>query len=263
MLQRLAVFVFAVLISTAASGQGVHRVLVPAAGSIPGNNGTFFRSDISITNLRNVPQVVFMHWLPQGRAGAEFSPVRLTLPSGSTISSEDFVTEILHESGLGAIDIVSVTDFSQEDGGGRLHVTSRIWSPQAGSAGTVSQSLPSLEYLRIFSERVAITGLRHGPRFRTNVGIVNLDNGPQTFRVHVSGKDVLPVVPVFFDVPVAPRSMQQVSVPWPDDSQIRVDVEVLPLAGGGRLTLWTAYAANVDNVTGDSWSFSGVNTTTR
>jgi hypothetical protein len=42
-----------------------------------------------------------------------------------------------------------------------------------------------------------------------------------------------------------------------------VDVEVLPLPGGGLLSLWTAYGSVVDNGTGDSWSSIGVETTDR
>jgi hypothetical protein len=39
-----------------------------------------------------------------------------------------------------------------------------------------------------------------------------------------------------------------------------VRVEIVPAPGEGRLSLWTAYASTVDNITGDSWSSIGVNT---
>jgi hypothetical protein len=40
---------------------------------------------------------------------------------------------------------------------------------------------------------------------------------------------------------------------------LRVVVDVLPATfSGGQLSLWTAYASNVDNASGDSWSTIGV-----
>ena len=41
------------------------QLLIPAAGSTPGLNGTFFRSDISILNLAGHDEVVNLQWLPQ------------------------------------------------------------------------------------------------------------------------------------------------------------------------------------------------------
>ncbi|HWS70953.1 MAG TPA: hypothetical protein VN605_02515 [Thermoanaerobaculia bacterium] len=107
----------------------------------------------------------------------------------------------------------------------KLVVSSRIWSPQPGGGdGTVSQSFPPIPLAQIDSNKLAIGGVRRDDRFRLNVGIVNMDRlSPQRFRIHTAG--IVPGDP-----------------------------------GEGRLTLWTAYASNVDNITGDSWSSIGINT---
>src|SRR6266550_5612058 len=44
-------------------------IFIPAAGSLAGNFGTFYKSDLMIANYRNVPQIVRVRWLPQGGDG--------------------------------------------------------------------------------------------------------------------------------------------------------------------------------------------------
>ena len=114
--------------------------LIPAAGNTPGANGTFFRSDIGVWNLRDVPQRVALRWLPQ--AGSAAHPVvEVTISSQSTIRSEDFVAEYFGLNGLGSILVTALSDDGQPDPAARLQVTSRIWTPQPDTTGTTSQSL--------------------------------------------------------------------------------------------------------------------------
>jgi len=84
------------------------QVLVPAAGAVGGLNGTFFRSDIAIFNFRNADQNVALRWLPQGQSGAATQRVVITIRALSGVISEDFVTDFLHQTGLGAILISAV-----------------------------------------------------------------------------------------------------------------------------------------------------------
>ena len=42
------------------------QLLIPVAGSTPGANGTFFKSDITLGNFRPQSQAVRLQWLPQG-----------------------------------------------------------------------------------------------------------------------------------------------------------------------------------------------------
>lgn len=251
---RTAILLALAFLSFAAFAQDSNNILIPAAGSVQGANGTFFRSDITVTNLRNQSQRVEFEWMPS--TGPAFG-ITVSIPAFEAISSEDFVSDAFGATGLGAILVSARRTGGEIDTNGHLHVTSRIWSNQPGSSGTVSQSLQTLPVDKIVNTHMAITGLRHGPRFRTNVGIVNLDDGDQTFRIRVTGT-VKPLIPVEIVVNMRGRSLAQVPISWPDDPQIRIDVDVLTLPSGGRLSLWTSYASNVDNVTGDSWSFVGV-----
>lgn len=70
------------------------HILIPAAISADGGNGTNFRSDIRITNLRGTPQLVVIYWLPAGVGGVEKFEL-VELQSGETLESDDFVNEVL------------------------------------------------------------------------------------------------------------------------------------------------------------------------
>src|SRR5213082_2126949 len=77
------------------------QLLIPAAGSVVGSNGTFFHSDIAIFNYRNADQTVMFQWLPRGTTGLTGTAIRITVNALSGIIAEDFVADRLHQSGLG------------------------------------------------------------------------------------------------------------------------------------------------------------------
>jgi hypothetical protein len=230
------------------------QLLIPAAGSVEGANGTFFRSDIMVRNFRDVVQRVELRWLPQaGAAGA--APVFVDIPVRSSIGSEDFVGEILHQTGLGSIVVTGVTAGGATDVAARLTAASRIWTPQPGTTGTTSQSLPAVPMATIGgAEHATIIGVRRDARYRVNVGIVNVDPvRTQTLRVEVP-TSLLSLPPEVYEVTVPPLSMQLIALnallrqPL---SEVRVSNES---AAAVRSSSWIAFASSVDNVTGDAWS---------
>ena len=217
-MRNAIVATLAVLIATAASGQLVatrpstQQFLIPAAGAQPGNGGTFFRSDVTIINYRGADQRVRFQWLPQDVSGAGGAAVEMTINATSGIASEDFVTNIMQRSGLGAILVTAIDANGAFDTRAQLVGTSRIWTPQPSSGGTTSQSLPSIATIDINSSVVAILGARRDTRYRTNVGIVNISNDAQTFQVVVLGESgpeprqvtVQPLSMVLFGAPERP-----------------------------------------------------------
>jgi hypothetical protein len=226
------------------------ELLIPAAGSTPGANGTFFKSDITVGNFAERTQAVRLTWLPQG-ATATYSTT-INLGPRSFIRSDDFVHDFLGQSGLGAIVVTGVNGFGL-DQTAQLYAASRIWTPQPGTTGTTSQSLPSIPTSTINTTDAALfslggTGVGNG--FRMNVGLVNLDPvNAQTFMI------VFTQSPLPFAIPVtvAPMSMQQGTL----GSTNFFNPEVLITNGtpeATRSNLWVAYGSTVDNVTGDAWS---------
>jgi len=231
---------------------GTSQLLIAAAGSVVGLNGTFFRSDITIINYRTDAQTVRLNWLPQGTTGTGIAPVDITINAMSGISNEDFVTNALHQSGLGSILVTAITPDGQFDSLGKLHATSRIWSNQPGlSSGTVSQTFPIISVNDINSTRLLVLGQRRDDRFRTNVGIINLDSQAQTFQVTVQADARTELS----TVTVQPLSMVQVALTGPAANNLQIGVT--NVSTGFQTSRYVVYGSSVDNVTGDSWSSLG------
>ncbi|MDQ6803042.1 MAG: hypothetical protein M3041_19745 [Acidobacteriota bacterium] len=226
------------------------ELLIPAAGSTPGANGTFFKSDITLGNFADHAQAVRMVWLPQG-VSATYSTT-ITLGARAFIRSADFVHDYLGQSGLGAILVTGVNGFGL-DPAASLYVASRIWSPQPGTSGTTSQSLPAIPTSTINTTDAALFslgGVGVGSGFRMNVGFVNLDPvNEQTFNLVFTQS----IIPFVIPVTVPPMSMQQGTL----GSTNFFNPEILITNGtpaATRSNLWVAYGSTVDNVTGDAWS---------
>lgn len=232
-----------------------NQIIIPAAISAEGANGTYFRSDIRITNLRDTAQLVVLYWAPSGAAGpADFELVELE--SGETFASDDFVAEVLHESGIGAVGVQALDDASEVDPDALLHVTSRVWTLQPGTEGTSSQAFAPIAAEDVFAEHVFIIGHTRNEQYRTNIGIVNLDEVARTFDVTVSGETPT-LLPEVYQVTVPAFSMTQFPTEGAPQNRLRVDIEQQADAGGTRSPFWIAYASSVDNVTGDGWTTVG------
>jgi len=230
----------------------VTQLLIPAAGSTPGANGTFFRSDISIVNFSSHDQIVKLDWIPQsGNAG---STTNITIPAQSGIRSADFVAQYLSQTGIGSIMVTGMTSGGLPDTSALLFASTRIWTPQPGTAGTTSQSLPAVPVSTINTQIAALfaNGGADNPNgYRTNVGIVNLDSlNAQTYLILLPSQNG--GATVGGQITIQPMSMQQVSV----GSGLAPTQEILiqNITTAGRSNSWLAYGSSVDNVTGDAWS---------
>ena len=249
-----------ILIGATASAQIVAtrstaaQFLIPAAGALDGSNGTFFRSDITMLNYRSTTQNIRLQWLPQTVTGVGVPETDITINASSGIASEDFVTNILHRSGLGAILVTGITAAGDFDPSAQLVATSRIWTVQPGSSGTTSQSLPVVSTADISSTISVVLGARRDSRFRVNVGIVNLSNSQQRFQVASAGTNATDVQQV--DVEAMSMVLFRISGA---DSAVPLQIQVSNISATARSTSWIAYASSVDNITGDAWTTLGSN----
>jgi hypothetical protein len=259
-MRRAVLILIVILVAAAANAQivvtrgPVPQLLIPAAGAQQGGGNTFFRSDITIINYRGADQRIRLQWLPQNVTGAGIAPVDITITAASGIASEDFVTNVMQQSGLGAILVTGIDATGTPDPSALLVATSRIWTPEQGSSGTESQSLPSIATTDIASGLVSILGARREVRYRTNVGIVNLSNTTQTFQVTVGGSFGTDTR----QITVAPMSMNLSAVTGAS-STIPLQIQVVDLGPPPRTTFWVTYASSVDNITGDAWTTLGFN----
>lgn len=240
---RHLLFAILLAVSLSASAQ---QYLLPAAGSIQGANGTFFRSDVAIWNFRAEPQRIFMRWMPQGVTGVGIPQVEITIPAYSGIQDQDFAANVMHQQGtLGAILFLAVRADGSLDPNARLTIQSRIWTPQADTRGYASQSFDAIRITQIAGQDRVITNQRNDFRYRMNVGIVNLDTtSGHTWQLQSDNS----TTPIY----VPPFSMHQVSIPRFDNSTTVPLVRIL--GNGGGQTTWVAYGSSVDNVSGDGWT---------
>ncbi|HEV7426698.1 MAG TPA: hypothetical protein VGQ46_10050 [Thermoanaerobaculia bacterium] len=259
-MRNAIVTTIAFLIAAAASGQLVatrsssQQFLIPAAGAQQGNGGTFFRSDITIINYRGADQRIRLQWLPQDVSAGSGAPIETTIAASSGIASEDFVTTVMQRSGLGAILVTAIDATGAFDSRAQLVATSRIWTPQPGSGGTTSQSLPAIATSDINSSALAILGARRDARYRTNVGIVNVSSEVQSFQVVVFGSFGTEVR----QIDVQPLAMVLFAVTGPA-STTPLQIQVQNVTTVSRSSSFVAYASSVDNVTGDAWTTLGSN----
>lgn len=238
------------------------QVLIPAAGSTAGANGTFFRSDITLVNLANHDQSILLQWLPQAGSGTA-STATLTMPALTGTRSADFVNQYLNQSGLGAIIVTGVTSTGAIDTTARLFVNSRIWSPQQPVAnnGTVSQTFPAIPVSTINTSNAALFSVGGGDSgsYRVNIGVVNLDPvNAQTFVLTDTQHAPAPIQNLIVTLP--PMTMQQVSIGAVSATE-QVSIQNTT-AAATRSNAWTAYSSTIDNVTGDSWSELAVSNVT-
>lgn len=233
----------------------VSALLFQAAGSLPGSNGTFFKSDVSLFNFRDT-QKLAIYWLPAGQNNVSVLPQYLMLPSFSDDALDDFVAQTLHESGLGAVAIFGVDANNAIDPGAKFDGYSRIWTPEpGGTGGTNSLQLPGVNLMDLVGtnnsdptadHHAYAIGMRQDADYHCNIGIDNLDFIAHTWTLQVGGANGS----VTFTVTVQPFSVSQVAIP-PGD--LGGDLLVAFSSTDSGQFVWSAYAVTDDNRTGDGW----------
>jgi hypothetical protein len=220
--------------------------IIDGAGSIPGNGGTYFRSDVTIANYRGSTQYFAVGWLKQGIDSGSDPVQYFSIPPNQVVSYRDFVAQTIHQSGLGSIIVFGQTSSHGSDSGALLDGNSRIWTNQPGSSGSVSLGFAPLSLSDLAnsgaSNKAYVTGLRQDSGYRTNTGIVNLDNVSHTWTVRVNDGSTS------FTVTVPAFSMQQVAISSGNFGDLFLSLQ----ADSGSF-FWSAYGVSVDNTTGDGW----------
>jgi hypothetical protein len=226
-------------------------IFIPAAGSLQGNFGTFYKSDVMIANYRSQQQRVRVRWIPQGGSGFSTTLQYITIPANTAVSFTDMVGQTMHYTGLGSLEIVArLPDDSSIDLNAQLDAFSRIWTPQPNTTlGTVSQNFGGSGIFQIEGNGQGFSlGLRQDASYRTNVGILNADfSNAHTWTVQVVGTGGS----TSFTVNVPAFSMVQTNIP--SGSYGSLYVVFTPPNDLSDVDSWTAYASSTDNGTGDGW----------
>lgn len=255
--------VFGQLKARRAAHSGVHAsvitdsvsaraLVIPAAGSLAGGGGTFFRSDVTLVNYRSTAQQVIAGlWASGTTNNFDIANYKiLTLQPNSFVTVQDFVVNALGKSNvLGSIVVVPYNG-ADLDPFGAIDGFSRIYTKQPGSNGTVSQPFDAVDpdtfSTPVIDEAISL-GLRQDADFRTNFGIVNVDDTDRIFKVTFIGEKLTTTL----TVTVKAFGMIQQAIPAGDYGALQI-VYQLTNAGSDFVT-WIGYASSTDNITGDGW----------
>jgi len=227
--------------------------IIPAAGSVAGGGGTlFFRSDVTLVNYRSTPQQILAGLWAQGSTNS-LSPSAyktITLQPNSFVTIQDFVVNGLGLSNaLGSLIFIPYTG-TQIDPFGAIDGFSRIYTKQPGSTGSVSQPFdgvdPDTLSAQLIDEAVSL-GLRQDADYRTNVGIVNVDDHDHIFKLTFAGEKQTTTL----NVTVKAFGMIQQAIPAGDYGALQIVFQVTD--AGNNFVSWIGYASSTDNVTGDGW----------
>lgn len=153
---------------------------IDGVGSLAGAGGTFFRSNLSLTNRNGSAANVTIIYRLRGTGQPSIEPASLTIPAATSIFFEDSVLELFARPGTaGTFEILSDVP---------LIAWGRTFNDRDLS-GTLGQYIPGFgEEDLIPSSGSIIQGLSENSEFRTNVGIVNVSETPGHVVVQVWAK---------------------------------------------------------------------------
>jgi hypothetical protein len=237
--------------SAIADSVSARLLIIPAAGSVAGGGGSlFFRSDVTLVNYAATPQAVMVGlWTQDGSNGDFASYKSLTLPPQQFVTFQDFVGTTLGLNALGSLIFIPFTG-GNLDYNAALDGFSRIYTKQPGSAGTVSQPFDAVSpdtFSAALIEKSIALGLRQDASYRTNFGIVNIDDTDHLFKVSFVGEKLQTSV----TVNVKGFGMIQQSIPSGDYGAVQILYELADETDGFQA--FVGYASSTDNITGDGW----------
>src|ERR1051325_5449496 len=224
---------------------GASKMVIPAVGRLPGANGTFWRSDVTLFNANDfTPQIVTLRYRAAGTDNRNAPSHQYSVPAGRTLVLADILSAFGLTSGSGALE-------GTWDAGNAPVVTSRTYTTVAGG-GTYGQSI---DPVAAFARDAFVPGLRSDFNFRSNVGFVNDSDVTTGVTVSLLASNGQTLATAF--VQLAPKSTSQSSV-----AALFPGVDVNSL---GFFTLQAhdhsgqlfAYGSIVDNASGDPVFFAG------
>lgn len=215
-------------------------LVIPAAGSTPGNFGSFFRTDVQLSNYSPLPTTGRLVYHPAGLPGSSTDPsLSFTLPPRSTVSYNDLI-QTMGQSGLGTLDVWMPTDVP------RPVVVARVYN-DAGAAGTTGFTEEAIDpsgdqHLLQIANISLLVAPANNQFFRFNIGVRTMDIATfLAFRIYDANGSLIHTV----EKQYGPTSYEQqpaealLGAPLPPDASIEVTVD-------GKAVI---YGATIDNAT--------------
>ncbi|HEV2720634.1 MAG TPA: PKD domain-containing protein, partial [Thermoanaerobaculia bacterium] len=214
------------------------KIVIPAVGRLPGANGTYWRSDVTLFNPNGfIPQTITLRYRAAGADNRSAASRQFTLLGGRTMTLADVLATFGLSSGNGALEVTW-------NAGSAPVVTSRTYTTVAGG-GTYGQSIDAVA---AFGRDAFVPGLRSDFAFRTNVGFVNDSDVTTGVTVSLLASNGQTLATAFVQLP--PKSTAQSSLaalfPTIDASSLGY-VTLQAHDDSGQLF---AYGSIVDNASG-------------
>jgi PKD repeat protein len=154
---------------------------IDGVGAVTGAGGTFFRSNLVISNRNDVPAEVTIALTPRGGTAPSHS-ANLIIPAGQTRFYGDAVAELYGIQGAGSLRLTTSTATPVVAWG-------RTYS-DLGVAGTLGQFIPAFSTDDLIPLAGAILqGLSQNARYRTNMGLVNASPAAAAVTIAVHDGD--------------------------------------------------------------------------
>jgi PKD repeat protein len=221
------------------------ELVIPAVGRVPGANGTFWRSDVTLFNPTSTFINAEVRYLESGSDNRGAAVRALSLAPNKTLVLADVLSWLGMTSGSGALDI-------RWSGNSAPIVTSRTYTSTVGG-GTYGQSIDAAP-MSDFARDVYVTGLRADGSFRSNAGFVN--NSDSSIGVSVAlianGQQLATAF-----VQLAPRGQLQYSMPALFPSVNAATIGSFTIEAHTDSPSLLVYGSIVDNVSGDPVFFAG------
>jgi hypothetical protein len=223
--------------------QSASRFILPGIADL--NNGfASWRSDVRLFNGGTTSADATLTFYPQNNPGGAKS-VSLSLPAGQ----------------VKAVDGVLQSLFSMTNAGGSLVITTPTSAKVVATArtynqtpdGTYGQFIPGVttaDGVGTGDRALQILQVEESPRFRTNIGIVELTGNPVTVEISAFSPDSKVAAKTRFDLAgnqfTQINSVLRAAFGLPTTYNARISLRVV--SGGGRVT---GYASLIDNQTQD------------
>lgn len=231
------------------------EVTLPVTGYLELSDDLIYRTELTLTNHRNVLQYVSLELVNEGHV----QPIRgFALQPNETLFLADGG---FHRGGgrtnlVAAMRIRAVHELEAlvSDSQGMIEANSFVVAEHPISRGATRQEVAGIPASEYHAEEAVFLGVGHSPGTGayTNVGITNLHpTQTETFFVkfELHTEAVAVVVP--------PLSLRQIRISGPGNSGRSLRITPAWAAGDGvpsRTTPWVAYASTVDTHTGDAYS---------
>lgn len=245
---------------------GTDPVVIPIAGNVHGANGTFYRTDVAVTNRGTTAAVVSLRYV--ARSGATIDK-QINIDGKQTNALNDVVGNLFNVSGDSTGYIIASPQT------GSVAISSRTYTTTGSSDatfGTGVPAIPAAAAIRIGGTK-PIAGLADAARttvvaqrpgtYRTNFGLMETAGQPVTVRVTFrftfpAGEKAQGIGAASRDYAlnangflllnsIAGEILGTARLQYGDLTNVEADFQVVDGAGGVML-----FTSSVDNATGDS-----------